>query len=388
MPDNAEMQNGAGGGTGSANDKTEGAHYVNGATTPPALISVRASDVQMLALHWLWPGRFAYGKVGIIAGLPDEGKGQVLYYIAAQVTRPDGRWPCDEGSVDGAGGNVLLLTAEEDINDTVVPRLKAAGADLDRVIIVQMVHEKGKKRPFSLVSDLELLRAKIEEHSAKMVLIDPVSAYLGKTDSFRQTEVRNVVTPLTDLASETRVAIIGVLHFNKKTDVTNVMLRISDSLAFGAVARHVYGIVRDTNDDDDGRRIMVRGKNNLAQVKDKALAYYINSKSVGMSADAPPVEVFAPYVVWEKEHVDVTASEALSAAAANKTPTARDEAKKFLADLLANGPLPSKDVEEAAEANGISRRTLFRAKAALKNIIVKKDADDGGWTWRLTEKDQ
>jgi putative DNA primase/helicase len=281
MPDDAGAQDHAGGGTDKANDKNA-ANTANAAATSPALISVRASDVQMLALRWLWPGRFACGKVGIIAGLPDEGKGQILYYIAAQVTRPDGRWPCDEGAVEGAGCNVLLLTAEEDINDTVVPRLKAAGADLEHIIIVQMVREKGKKRPFSLVSDLELLRAKIEEHSAKLVLIDPLSAYLGKTDSFRQTQVRNVITPIGDLASETRVAIIGVMHFNKKTDVTNVMLRISDSLAFGAVARHVYGVVRDTN-DDGGRRIMVKGKNNLVQVKDKALAYYIDSKSVGMS---------------------------------------------------------------------------------------------------------
>jgi putative DNA primase/helicase len=215
------------------------------------------------------------------------------------------------------------------------------------------------------------------------VLIDPVSAYLGKTDSFRQTQVRNVITPMADLAAETRVAIIGVMHFNKKTDVTNVMMRISDSLAFGAVARHVYGVVRDTA-DDGGRRIMVRGKNNLAHVKDKALAYYIDAKFDGMSADEPPVEVFAPFVVWEKEHVDVTATEMMTAAATNKAPTARDDAKKFLGDFLASGPAAAKEVEEAAEANGVSRRTLFRAKGELK-VVAKKEGREGGWTWQLPD---
>ena len=99
----------------------------------------------------------------------------------------------------------MFLTAEDDLGDTVVPRLTAAGADLSRILILNMVREKGRKRMFSLISDLDLLRAKITEIDAKAVLIDPVSAYLGKTDSFRQTEVRNVITPLADLASELRV---------------------------------------------------------------------------------------------------------------------------------------------------------------------------------------
>ena len=130
----------------------------------------------------------------------------------------------------------------DDLATTVVPRLKAAGADLARVHVVQMVAARGKdgERMFSLVDDLDLLRQKIAAvGDVRMVLVDPISAYLGvgKVDSFRTTDVRAVLAPVMDLARELEVAFIGILHFNKKTDVTNALLRISDSLAFGAAAR-------------------------------------------------------------------------------------------------------------------------------------------------------
>ena len=90
----------------------------------------------MSAIQWLWENRFALGKLGILAGLPDEGKGQVLFDMAARITRGMD-WPCGEGTAPE--GNVVLLTAEDDPKDTVVPRLMAAGADLERIEIVQMV---------------------------------------------------------------------------------------------------------------------------------------------------------------------------------------------------------------------------------------------------------
>lgn len=164
-------------------------------------------------------------------------------------------------------------------------------------------------------------------------------------------------------------------------DITNVLLRISDSLAFGAVARHVYGVVRDADAEND-RRVLVRGKNNHARVKDKALAYTIDACVVGMSEDNPHVEIWAPCVTFEKDYVDVTAAEAMAAAANNKSPTARNEAKKFLADILSAGPVLKKTIEEAADAEGISERTLFRAKNEMK-IMAKKDGKDGGWQWHL-----
>ena len=155
------------------------------------LVSVKASSIKMTIIRWMWPERFAVGKIGIIAGLPDEGKGQTLAFIAAQVTN-GGKWPMKEGCAPQ--GNVIIFSDEDDPNDTLVPRLAAAGADLDRVHIIKLVrNDKNGTRMFSLVSDIEVLRRKIIEiGGVVLVLIDPISAYLGvgKVDSFRSTDVR------------------------------------------------------------------------------------------------------------------------------------------------------------------------------------------------------
>jgi putative DNA primase/helicase len=346
------------------------------------LESVRASSIEPEAVEWLWPDRFAIGKLGLIAGLPDEGKGQILCYTAAQITR-GGPWPCNEGRAPQ--GNVVMLTAEDTINDTIVPRLIAAGVDLDCVEIVKMVRVGDNKRQmFSLVTDLELLKQKIVEvGDVKMVQIDPVSAYLGvgKMDSFRGTDVRAVLAPLVDLAAELGVAIIGVMHFNKKTDVTNALLRISDSLAFGALARHVYGVVDDTEND---RKLFVRAKNSVAaNSKNNTLAYRFEAREIGISRMTGK-SIWAPYVAWDTQYVDVTATEAMQAVTESKSPTVRDQAKKFLSSILAQGPVDSVEIEEAAEANGISRRTLFRAKDEL-DIMAKRDGPNGTWRWWLPQ---
>jgi putative DNA primase/helicase len=358
------------------------AHRAGGDTHDPNAIlkSARASTFEISAIEWLWQDRFAIGKLGLIVGLPDEGKGQFLADVAARVTKGS-EWPCQEGRAPQ--GNVILFTAEDGINDTVAPRLLAAGADLTCVEIVKMVggvHERAD-RMFSLVSDLGLLRDKITAvGDVRLVLIDPISAYLGfgKIDSFRTTDVRAVLGPLVDLAEEMKVAIIGVMHFNKKIDVTNALLRISDSLAFGAAARHVYAVI---DDEENQRKLLVRGKNNLAGKAQQALAFGFNTREVGRDAKIG-ASIWAPHILWHPHHVDISATEAMRAATESKSPTARDGAKKFLEDLLADGPVSKRDIEDAAEANCVSERTLRRAKDELK-VITKKDGPNGAWTWRL-----
>jgi putative DNA primase/helicase len=347
------------------------------------LDSIRADSVEMTSIRWLWPGRFAYGKLGLIAGLPDEGKGQIFWYLTAMVTT-GGLYPCDEGKAPL--GNVVILEAEDDLSDTVKPRLAAAGADLSRVHIINMVrNSKDKnKRMFSLITDLPMLRQKVEEiGDVALILIDPMSAYLGrgKIDTFRTTDVRAVLGPFVDLAVELKVAIIGILHFNKRTDVTNVLLRVSDSLAFAATARHVYGVV---NDPANKRKLLVRGKNNAASPEQKALAYHFGMRMVGLGSNGE--EIWAPHVIWEPDHVDVTATEAMLAAETGRPPAERDSAKALLQKMLADGPMPMKDILEAALAEkNISKRTLYRAKDEL-GIEAIKDGPGGTWRWHPAKK--
>jgi AAA domain-containing protein len=171
---------------------------------------VTADALEMRGVEWLWPGRFALGKIGLIAGLPDYGKGQIAAFLAAAVTAGP-ELPCGEGATPQ--GNVIWLNAEDDARDTIKPRLVAAGADTKRVHFVNGTRRDGVDKTFNLIADLPLLRDKIKQiGNVVLIIIDPVSAYLGvgKVDTRSQSDVRGVLTPLKELAEETGVAVIGI----------------------------------------------------------------------------------------------------------------------------------------------------------------------------------
>ncbi len=352
------------------------------------LESRRASDIKATKIVWLWPGRFARKKLGVIGGQPDEGKSLITLDMAAAVSR--GReWPCGEGRAPL--GNVVILSAEDDAADTLVPRLMAADADLERVEIIQMVrvYEKdtpdlppqatGERRMFSLLDDLKLLERKIEDiGDIALIIIDPLTAYLGvkKMDSYRTSDVRGVLAPLAELATKRNVAIVSVMHFNKNSSITNAINRISDSVAFVAAARHAFVVMREPNTKQ--RRLFLKAKNNLA-ADTKGLAYGIEARLV---AD----DIIAPNIVWETEHVTISANEALATAESGPTEkSALAEAIEFLKDKLANGPVPATEVEDHAKALMISARTLRRSRKAL-GVATEKPGLTEGWIWKLPAK--
>jgi RecA-family ATPase len=338
----------------------------------------------MAALDWLWPERFAIGKLGLIGGLPDRGKGLICSDLIACATN-NHLLPCNEGRVPQ--GRVLYFTAEDDPEDTVVPRLVAAGADLDKVEIVEMVTElrTNKPRAFNLTTDLDPLRKKLEElGDVVLVIIDPIPAYLGirKVNAHSNTDVRGFLMPLKDLAKEKSVSIIGIMHFNKKTDVHDAMLRIADSLAYAATARHVYCVVDDP--EVENQRLFVKAKNNAAAPASKNLSYMTGAKKVGYD-EKRQKEIWAPYIIWGPKYVDITATEAMKAeASGHKGRDQLREAVEFLTAALANGPVRYAEIKRDAEAQDVSSATLRRAKEKLKVISEKvKGSLDGEWIWKL-----
>jgi hypothetical protein len=259
---------------GSNNSPGDERHW-QGPHSKDALVTVRAIDIKPKRVEWFWPNRFARGKVGVLGGHPDEGKSLILADMAARATRGDS-WPCNEGRAPI--GNAIILTAEDDLDDTVIPRLMAAGADLERIYIIKMVKRAvGGSRMFSLLTDLELLERKIAEiGNIVSVGIDPLTAYfgVGKIDAYRTTDVRGVMTPLAAVAQKQNLTIVGVLHFNKNVNVTNAMFRFSDSLAFVAAARHAFVVTKDP--ENEGRRLFLKAKNNLA-ADGRGLAYSVQA---------------------------------------------------------------------------------------------------------------
>jgi putative DNA primase/helicase len=340
------------------------------------LESCVAASLDMQGIEWFWPGRFARGKLALLAGLPDKGKGQVCAYLAAAATASIAL-PCSEGIAPQ--GNVIWFNAEDGMRDTIVPRLVAAGANLSRVHFITATRDQGRRRPFSLLTDLPLLRMKIEQiGNVVLVIIDPISAYLGvgKLDGRSQSDVRGMLTPLKDLAEATGVLVLGIMHFNKKNDVTSALLRIADSIAFTATARHVYAIIDDS--EDDKLRLFVKVKNNLAPLDQKALRYGFGFAHCVGRDPVRNVDIGAPYIEWASEGVDLSANDAMQALASSSTAFAKREAKDFLLDRLGENPVAAKElIEEAAQA-GISQRTLYAAKRDLR-IASKKG--EHGWLW-------
>jgi putative DNA primase/helicase len=210
-----------------------------------------------------------------------------------------------------------------------------------------------------------------------LVIIDPMSAYLGvgKVDGRSATDVRGVLTPLKDIAEELHVAVIGIAHFNKKDDIKSALLRVSDSIAYVAAARHVYAVLDDA--EDKNSKLFVKAKNNLAR-DTKALRYGMGVKTVGRDRKLG-VDIEAPFIVWHPQHVEITANDAMQAAEGR---TAKREAREFLRERLEAGPVNSDDIVEEAKQEGIAFATLRRAKKEL-GIKSRKDGFDGAWTWEL-----
>jgi RecA-family ATPase len=342
------------------------------------LISIRASNIVPEKVEWLWPGRLARGKHTCIAGEQGTGKSQLSIAIIAAITT-GGSWPCGEGQ-SPIKGNVVILSAEDGAADTIVPRLEAAGADLSRVVIVSAVRLDGNgRRTFNLQTDIDKLERKISEiGDVALVVIDPVSSYLGKTDSHKNSEVRGVLEPLAEMADRTRVAVLSITHFNKPGSANTVkaLHRIIGSVAFSAAPRVAFAVIEDA--ENPGRYLVLHAKNNLAPAP-QGLAYRLEQTIITNG-------IVASRIGWETEPVAMTANQAMAADAAGGEHQI-DEAVKLLRDLLAEGPVTAKQVKDEADGACISWRTIKRAKGKL-GIISEKPDMASGWVWTLLEGGQ
>ena len=330
-----------------------------------APVLVRLSDVQAESVSWLWPGRIPRGKLTLIIGDPGQGKSFLTLDLAARVS--SGRaWPDGTPAVFG---DVVLLTAEDGLSDTVRPRLDAMSGDPARVHVITAIRAGERERGFDLTKDVEHLESAIKKTGADLVVIDPVSAYLGKADSYKDAEVRGILAPVAALAERTGVAIIGIMHLTKSQQ-RQAIHRAQGSIAFVGAARAVFAVAADRGDPE--RRLFLPVKMNVAR-KAPGLAFRL-------------VEVGgAARVEWDENPVNVDVEDVLAGPDLVTERTERDEATDFLREILARGPVAADDVKDQARAAGISERTLSRAKADL-GVEAEKTGFEGGWVWRFGTK--
>ncbi|WP_374601056.1 AAA family ATPase [Niveibacterium sp.] len=340
---------------------------------PSGLLITRVADVESKPIEWLWRNTFALGKLSIIAGDPGLGKSQTTIALAAAVSAglplPSGE-RCEPA-------NVIFLTAEDDVADTIRPRLEAAGADLSRVFVVDGVagltaDGRPGRKAFNLRSDVQrLVEAAKERAPVRLVVVDPISAYLGGADSHNNAEVRELLTYLSDFAMASRAAVVAVTHLNKGS--SSAMGRVTGSVAFVAAARAAYLVTR--HPDDEEMRVMVPLKNNLG---DDRTSYTFRVQSVTL-----PSGIATSRVEWQGSE-EMSASEALEAAPKRVTNAKRANAQSWLRSELAHGPRSASELQQAARDEGITAATLRRAREALEVVSFKSPGSrDGGWMWSL-----
>lgn len=351
--------------------------FASGATADGVQI-IRADSITPEPVDWLWDGYLASGKVHIMAGAPGTGKTTIALALAATVSAGE-RWP--DGSI-AAPGDVLIWSGEDTAADTLVPRLIASGAQCSRVHFVGRVLDPAGTRPFDPASDfpaLELEAARIP--NLRLVIVDPiVSAVAG--DSHKGAEVRRGLQPLVDFAERTRCAILGISHFSKGSAGKDVVERVTGSHAFGALARVVIATAKAPEDAPETGRLMVRAKSNLGP---DGGGFRYELRNVQLSG--PHAGLEASRVEWA-DAIEGGARELLAAVELTTDPDERSDlanAKAFLSDLLADGPVPAKKGRSEAEDAGHSWATVRRAMKAL-GIESEKDGMKGPWRWKLPPK--
>lgn len=338
----------------------------NDGPSPLKLKIYNLEDIVPTPVTWLWPGRLPTGKFCMLAGDPGLGKSYMTLDIAARISL-GGMWP-DRVPVEQ--GNVLIISVEDGLADTIVPRLTLLGADLTHIrAIGATVENEEETKAFNLQDHLQLLEDQIREFDASLLILDPVLAFTGSKDTHKSSDVRAVMAPLAEMADATGCTILSIIHLNKKSGEFNSIYRLTGSLDFAAAARSV--MVVGKHPEIEGRRVFAPVKMNLSAMPP--------SMEYSFTEDG----IFA----WG-EVSNLEADDILSTPSNPEDKTAKEQAKDFLLDILHDGPMNARDVWKAVDEHGFAKNTVRRAADDLGVLIwqnhqKKETKGSPGWAWGL-----
>ncbi|WP_229490389.1 AAA family ATPase [Pseudoduganella namucuonensis] len=330
------------------------------------------ADIRPLPITWLWPGWVPAGKLTILAGAAGTGKTTLALALAAVITA-GGRWP--DGSACEGRGNVLIWSSEDVADDTLVPRLIAAGADLGRCHFIEGIAQDGESVPFDPSQDIpDLHRVAEGMGGISLLLIDPiVSAVAG--DMHRANDVRRSLQAVVDFADAHGCAVIGITHFAKGGAGKAPQDRVIGSQAFGALARMVLVTAKE---EGSNRRVMARAKSNIAP-DDGGIAYSLQLVAIAGGIETTRaewdgvIEGTAREILGDVEHDD-----------SEEDGGARDDLERMLIDTLtdAGGRMTAKQLQGEVRDAGHSWDAAKRLKKSL-GIEAVKLSMGGAWAWCL-----
>lgn len=310
---------------------------------------IKMSEVQSQEIAWLWYPFIPYGKLTIVQGDPGDGKTTLILNIAAKLSKGEG---LDNDMKLTEPMNIIYQTAEDGLADTVKPRLEKAGADCERIVVIDESYK-------SLSMADERLKEAIIQTGARMLILDPIQAYLGGgMDMNRANEARDMTKRLGALAEKYKCAIILIGHMNKASG-NKAAYRGMGSIDFFAVARSVLLVGRV--EGEPNIRAVVQIKNNLAQF-----------------GHPKAFELMESGFKWMGDY-EITADEVLGGIApkANKL----EQAKQILRELAeTSNAIQSNEIFDMSEEQGISKRTLENAK---KELGIRARKINNSWYWEL-----
>lgn len=319
----------------------------------------QASAIKPRPVRWLWEGRIAIGTLALLAGREGIGKSTLAYWLVAQITR--GRLP---GESYGKPRAVLIAATEDSWAYTIVPRLIAARADLDRVFRVAVRGADEFYVCMNVIKDLKLLEQAAVQVEAGLLLLDPLMSRLGDQDTHKDSEVRVALEPIVDVADLVGMSVLGLIHHNKSGSTDPLQL-IMGSKAFTAVARSVHTVVNDPDDEEEERKLFGTPKNNLGRANLPTLSFTI----VGAAVDTDKGPATTGRLVWGAEISESIGAVMERLGAENTDRTALKEAADWLHDFLTmTGVVGSARVKEEGRKAGHSESALKRARHRIKAV--------------------
>jgi hypothetical protein len=319
------------------------------------LVLTAASEIKPRPVLWGWEDRMPAGHINLIPGREGIGKSLFLIWLTAQITC--GMLP---GAYYGTSRRVFYCATEDSWQHTIVPRLIAAGADLDLVYRVEVeILETAAAVHIYLPQDCELLAAEIKRLDVAMVALDPLMSILDPSiDTHNDRELRTALEPLGKMADDTGCMITGLAHFNKSATDDPLTL-VTGSRAFTAVVRSVIAVARDP-EADDGSCVISQVKNNLGKLDLPNLTYIVQQAIV--ETDEGDARTGRLHFTGETEK---SVRDLLAEAGNGAERTERAECAEWLRQTLADGPRRTKEIEDEGRSQGFSQRTQWRARKQL-----------------------
>lgn len=319
--------------------------------------------------RWIWDGRIPQGELSLMSGREGTGKSTITFDLAASLSRGD-----LAGEHLGVPKAVLITASEDSFEHTITPRLLAAGADLSLVYRIDCVEgSSGVTLPTDLVS----LEGLVHDTGAVMLILDPLISRLGELDTHRDSDVRQALEPLVEMAETTGLAVVGLIHHNKTgaTDPTKVLM---GSTAFAAVARSVLMAAYDPEDGSHNVRLLAHAKSSLGRHM-PTLAYAITEEAVG--DDEGPV--LGSKIEWQGED-DRNAWQLLEGPALS-TSEKKQSAAAWLFDYLdEHGPTLASTVKAKGRLElDVSPSTLDRAANEIGVVKTRNNEFQAAVTWTL-----